>query len=65
MSTDPGFVTDFVGKVGAPIFSASLVGCLLSARFELIHGVLIGLGLGMMAFCHWRNHHRTPGSPAT
>ncbi len=46
---DPGFLWEFVGKVGAPIFAATLVGWLLSGQFALLHGILMGLGLGMMA----------------
>lgn len=53
-----GFAWEFVGKVGAPIFAATLVACLLSGRFEPLHGALMALGLGMMAICHWRGHHR-------
>lgn len=56
---DPGFFWEFVGKVGAPIFAAALVGCLLSGAFDPLHGALMGTGLGMMALCHWRTHHRS------
>jgi len=60
-----GFWWEFVGKVGAPIFAATLVACLLSARFEPLHGVLMGVGLAMMGVCHWRSHHRGhPGERA-
>ncbi len=62
--SDPGFLWEFVGKVGAPIFAATLVGWLLAGQFVLLHGILMGLGLGMMALCHWRTHHRTTQSPA-
>lgn len=55
---DPGFWWEFVGKVGAPLFAATLVACLLSGRFEVLHGVLMFVGLGMMGLCHWRTHHR-------
>lgn len=57
-----GFWWELIGKVGAPIFAASLVGCLLESRFEVLHGALMATGLGMMGVCHWRSHHR--GSPA-
>ena len=55
---DPGLWWEFVGKVGAPIFAATLVACLLAGRFEVLHGVLMTAGLGMMIVCHWRTHHR-------
>ena len=53
------FIWEFVGKVGAPIFAATLVGCLLAERLETIHVVLMVLGLTMMGICHWREHHRS------
>jgi hypothetical protein len=56
---DPGFWWEFVGKVGAPIFAATLVACLLSADLNLQHGLLLALGLGMMGVCHWRTHHKS------
>ncbi len=52
------FIWEFVGKVGAPIFAATLVACLLTDRVELIHIVLMIVGLTMMSLCHWREHHR-------
>ena len=57
-----GFWWEFVGKVGAPIFAATLVACLLSREFDPLHGLLLATGLGMMGLCHWRTHHRDPGS---
>ncbi len=55
------FWWDFIGKVGAPIFAATLVACLLSEEFFVLHGVLMLTGLGMMIFCHWHsNKDRTP-----
>lgn len=61
---DPGFWWEFAGRVGAPIFSATLVACLLSERLDPLHGVLMGVGLGLMAFCHWRTYHRGVEPPA-
>ena len=61
---DPGFFWEFVGKVGAPIFAATLVACLLSGEFDLLRGALMASGLGIMALCHWRSHHREPGPHA-
>lgn len=51
-----GFWWDFVGRVGAPIFAATLVACLLS-EFSILHGVLMAGGLMMMGLSHWREHH--------
>jgi len=55
---DPGFWWDFVGRVGAPIFAATLVACLLSGELTHLHAALMATGLGMMGLCHWRTHHR-------
>ena len=51
------FWWELVGKVGAPIFSATLVVCLLSGEFAISHGVLLAVGFSMMAVCHWRSQH--------
>jgi len=55
---DPGFWWELVAKIGAPIFAATLVACLLSGMFDPVHGVLMGVGLVMMMASHWREHHR-------
>jgi hypothetical protein len=55
---DPGFWWEFVGQVGAPVFAATLVACLLSGEFTPQHGVLMVTGLLMMGVCHWRRHHQ-------
>ncbi len=52
------FWREFVGKVGAPIFAATLVACLLSGEFAVVHGILLAIGLGMMGLGHWSEHHR-------
>ena len=57
---DPGFWWELVGKIGAPVFAATLVASLLSDAFEVRHGLLIVIGVGMMGLCHWRTHHRDP-----
>ena len=51
---DPGFWWEFIGKVGAPIFAATLVVCLTEGQLDPIHAVLMATGLVMMAICHWR-----------
>lgn len=52
------FWLELGGKVGPPIFSATLVGCLLSGEFELIHGILLGIGLALIGLQHWYTFHR-------
>ncbi len=54
----PGFWLDFGGRVGPPIFAATLVACLLSGKFDPIHGVLMGVGILLIGLCHWNAHHR-------
>ena len=61
--TDPGFWWEFASKVGAPTFAATLVSCLLSGEFALLHGVLLASGLGLMGLSHWRTHHRVRPAP--
>jgi hypothetical protein len=50
------FWREFIGKVGAPIFAATLVASLLSNDLTLRHAVLI-IGLGMMSLSHFREFH--------
>jgi hypothetical protein len=51
------FWWEFVGKVGAPIFAATLVACLLSGKVYLLHIILLMMGLGMMVLSHWHDYH--------
>ena len=51
------FWIDFLAKVGVPIFAASLVGCLLADRFEVIHGILMGVGLALIYLSHRLEYH--------
>ena len=51
------FWWEFVCKVGAPIFAATLVACLLSGELYLLHGILMLTGIGMMGLSHWRGYH--------
>ena len=44
MNSEMGrFAIALMGKLGPAMFSATLVGCLLSGRFEVIHGVLLAV----------------------
>lgn len=52
------FWREFLGKVGAPIFAATLVAGLLSGEFTSLHGILLVTGLGMMVLSHAREYHR-------
>ena len=55
------FWIDLGGKVGPPIFAATLVGCLLSEAFKLTHAVLIGVGLALILVEHRVCYHRRRG----
>ncbi len=52
-----GFWWEFVGKVGVPMFTATLVGCLLSREFDPLHGVLLVTALVMMWLGHRHAYH--------
>jgi hypothetical protein len=58
MHDHKSFWLDLGGKIGPAVFSATLVGCLLAERFEVIHGVLMGTGLVLIGIEHWYAHHR-------
>jgi uncharacterized membrane protein YgdD (TMEM256/DUF423 family) len=52
-----GFWSTFPGRIGAPIFSGTLVGCLLDGNLIPLHGVLMVVGVALMALGHWREFH--------
>jgi hypothetical protein len=49
---------DFLGRIGAPIFAATLVGCLLSDQFAFMHGLLLLIGISFMGISHWYEFHQ-------
>ncbi len=51
------FWWNFAGKVGAPMFTATFVACLLSGKLQLLHFILMAAGRGLMWFSHWREYH--------
>ncbi len=51
------FWWEFAGKVGAPIFAATIVASLTSGKFYVLHGTLVVIGLVMMWLSHWREYH--------
>ena len=57
MKTHVSFWADFAGKIGAPVFAATLVGCLMTETFETTHGVLIAVGLALIFFDHRVRYH--------
>ena len=50
----PSFWLDLSGKIGPPIVAATLVGCLLANKFELLHGVLMVGGILLIWLSHWQ-----------
>lgn len=51
------FVVDMLGRIGTPIFCATLVGCLLQNTLEVIHGIMLAVGLGLMYVSHRLEYH--------
>ncbi|MFT4513436.1 MAG: hypothetical protein ACI89X_001341 [Planctomycetota bacterium] len=58
MHNHKSFWFDLGGKIGPAIFSATLVGCLLSSRLEILHGILLGTGLLLIYLEHRATYHR-------
>ena len=52
------FWMDLAGRIGAPIFAVTLVGCLMSQRLEVVHGVLLAAGVGLIFLNHRYLYHR-------
>ncbi|MFT7619626.1 MAG: hypothetical protein ACI97A_003282 [Planctomycetota bacterium] len=52
-----GFWLDLLSKIGVPIFSATLVGCILKDEVRLLHYVLMGIGLALIYLAHRLEHH--------
>ena len=50
----PSFWVDLTEKIGPPIVAATLVACLLSGRFEYLHGILLGGGCLLIWVNHWQ-----------
>lgn len=52
------FWMDFLGRIGAPIFAATLVGCLLTKQFAFIHALLLLVGIIFIGISHWYEYHQ-------
>ena len=46
-----------LSKLGAPVFAATLVGCLLKEEVQLIHIILMSTGVALMYIGHRRDYH--------
>ncbi|MHC5113119.1 MAG: hypothetical protein ACYTGP_01665 [Planctomycetota bacterium] len=51
------FWLDLLTKIGVPVFAATLVGCLLTGEFELVHAVLLATGLALIFLGHRVEYH--------
>jgi hypothetical protein len=56
------FWIDFCGRIGAPIFAATLVTTLVSRTFEVVEAVLMTIGLVLMYLHHHVVYHRRSGA---
>ena len=46
-----------ISKVGAPVFAATLVACLLKEQVQLIHIILMSSGLALIYLGHRMDYH--------
>ncbi|KAA3611548.1 MAG: hypothetical protein DWQ01_05515 [Planctomycetota bacterium] len=51
------FVPDLLAKIGAPVFAATFVGCVLKEEVQLTHAFLLALGLGLIYYGHRQEYH--------
>jgi len=51
------FLIEMLGRLGPPIFAATLVGCLLADRMIPSHLILMGIGIAFIALHHWFTFH--------
>jgi hypothetical protein len=49
---------DFAGRIGPPIFAATLVACLLQRVYDPLHIILLVVGAGMIWVGHRSEYHR-------
>ena len=51
------FIIELAGKLGPPVFAATMVACLLARRYEPSHLVLMGIGILLIGINHWYTYH--------
>lgn len=51
------FWLDLLTKIGAPVFAATLVGCILRDEVRLVHIVLMAFSVALIYFGHRSEHH--------
>ncbi len=52
------FAVELIGKLGPAMFSATLVGCILSNRFELIHAILLLVAISCISIAFIATHRK-------
>ena len=52
-SDHPNFLLEILGRLGPPIFAATLVGCLIADRLVPSHLLLMGTGIAFIALHYW------------
>ena len=54
------FIIDLIGRLGPPVFAATMVACLLAGRMQPSHLILMGIGILFIGIHHWYSFHRKP-----
>ena len=57
------FYRDLLGRIGAPVFAATLVGCILQEKSEPKHWVLMAAGFALIVASHRWEHHGPVAEP--
>ncbi|MGI9533835.1 MAG: hypothetical protein ACR2NW_02695 [Thermodesulfobacteriota bacterium] len=52
------FLIDLAGRMGPPIFAATMVACLLAGRMQPSHLLLMGAGILLIILNHWYVFHK-------
>ena len=52
------FAVNILGKLGLPLISATLAGCIIIDKVIPVHILLMFTGVVLIMFEHWYTHHR-------
>jgi len=51
------FYVDLMGRLGPPLVSATLAGCIITDSVIPVHILLMGTGVAFIALHHWFTFH--------